>query len=140
MGLIPRDFNGSIDWFATAVLTFVIIAGVIAVLALMPGIGTPRDTSEYTGYAVDTEYEKGLIFTNTKVHLKTNPRSSEHETFCVAIPEDEDTFRTLQKAARNGQRVTVTYERGIYESPHDCYNDSSMVVDITVHNETYSNT
>lgn len=138
MGILPRDFDGSIDWFIVLLVTIAVVFVLIIALLMTPGIGTPRDTSEYTGYVVDTEYEKGFIFANTKVHLKTNPRSSEHETFCVAVPADEAQFRELQDAAVNQQRVTVTYERGIYEDPFDCFYDDSMVVDIQVHNDTAS--
>ena len=101
------------------------------------GIGTPRQNeSDYTGYIVDTENERGLIFPNTKIHLKTHPTSGTSEEFCITMPEDEEMLENARVALRDGRRVTVTYQRGIFENPWDCFDNSSMVLDIEVHDET----
>lgn len=119
------DYIGLGLIIVTAVLCIILVGAFI--FAMTPGAGTPRGESQYTGVVVDTEYESGLIFKNTIVHLKTNPRSSESEKFCVAIPEDSGLYDDLNEALRNGTRVTVTYSRGYYESPSTCFSDHSMV-------------
>ena len=100
------------------------------------GMATPRSESTYTGYVVDVEYEKGLLFKNTQIHLKTHPRSSAVENFCVIIPEDEQFVQTARDALIDQQRVAVTYERPFYVNPGQCAGGSSLVKDIEVLNQT----
>ena len=101
-----------------------------ATLAGCLGIGTPRGNSEYTGYVVDTEYERGLIFRNTTIHVKTDPKSGTGETFKIRIPEDRDLFEIAQEALSTGRRVRVFYKRGLFENPFDAFSNDSIVVDI----------
>ena len=96
----------------------------------------PRSESSYTGYMVDNEYEKGLIFPNTKVKMKTNPRSSEVEEFYIQIPEDEELYEKAEKALRDQNRVTIRYKRGVIENPTDAFGNASIVTDMEVHDET----
>lgn len=115
-----------------ALIAAAVVIGGLILFFMLPGVGTPRGESQYTGVVVDTEYESGFVFKNTIIHLKTNPRSSESETFCIAIPDDQAMYEQLNDALRNGTRVTVTYSRGIVENPFDCMMDHSLVRSVEV--------
>ena len=104
-------------------------------LAGCMGFGTPRSESRYTGYIVDTENESGVIFKNTSIYLKTNPRSSEAEVFYLEMPGDEEMLEKARTALREQRRVTVWYERGLWENPFDAYGDHSVLTDIELHEE-----
>lgn len=112
----------------------------LAGLAGCLGIGTPRSESSYTGYIVDNEYQKGLIFANTKILLKTHPTSSENEEFFIKIPGDEDLYDKAEQALREQRRVTVTYRRSFFENPFDAFSNASIATDIEVHDETAEDT
>lgn len=109
----------------------------VGALAGCMGFGSPRSESQYTGYIVDTENESGLIFKNTSIYLKTNPRSSEAEVFYLEMPGSEEMLEKARTALREQRRVTVWYERGIFENPSDAYANHSLLTDIELHDETF---
>lgn len=115
------------DFIVGVIVIGLAIIALIAVAFAMPGTGTPRESSTYTGYVVDVEYEKGYIFENTKVLMKTHPRSSEHEEFCVIVPDDREIVETARTALVNQTRVTVEYSRPLYVNPMHCFYDHSLV-------------
>lgn len=81
------------------------------------GFGSARGESTYTGYVVDTEIDKGLIFRTSQVHLKTHPRSSSGEEFCLTTEQHE---QEAKEYLQNQQKVTVTYSRPLWVSPFSC--------------------
>lgn len=102
---------------------------------LISGFGSSRAESQYTGQVVDIENEKGVVLQTTQANLKTNPRSSEHETFCIH-PDNREQLQPLRESLRNGQRVTITYDRPLYVPVWTCKGGTSIITDIEVSNQT----
>ncbi|WP_276273626.1 hypothetical protein [Haloarcula litorea] len=73
---------------------------------------------------VDTEIDKGFIFRTSQVHLKTHPRSSAVEEFCLVSDKQE---QKAEQYLRNQQKVTVTYSRPLWVSPFTCDAQLSIV-------------
>lgn len=129
MGLI-RDWTTII--VVLAIITVVLWAALMAVL----GLSTVRGQSDYTGYVVDMEYEKGIVFKTTQVKMKTHPRSSEHETFCVKVPDNGHQVDALREALAEQRRIRVEYSRPLYVPVWECDTGLSIVRDIEAVNET----
>jgi hypothetical protein len=104
---------------------------ILIVMALVAGIGAVRHESQYTGQVVDIENEKGIILQTSQAHLKTDSRSSEHETFCIH-PDNREQLEPLRQTLRDGQRVTITYERPMYVPVWTCQSGTSIITDIDV--------
>lgn len=120
-------------WLSVAVACIVVFSLFAFVLS---GTGSMRSQSTYTGYTVDVVEDKGLIFRPTWVNVKTHPRSSSHERFCI-LPRDEAAhLPTFRQALRDGARVEITYHRPLWVYPGDCSSDMAIVDDVTVVNST----
>lgn len=116
------------------VSALLVVATVIGTVGYMAGFDTVRHESDYSGHAVDLEVEKGLVFQTTQVHMKTNPRSSEHETFCVH-PDNHGQLDQIRTAVSNGHRMTVSYYRPLWVSPFDCEQGTSVITNVEIHEE-----
>ena len=68
--------------------------------------------------------DKGLIFRTSQVHLKTHPRSSAVEEFCLVNEQQE---QKAEEYLRNQQKVTVTYSRPFWVNPFTCEGGLSIV-------------
>lgn len=126
-------------------MTSVIIKGAAALLAVMLvtagfygllGIGSQRGESQYTGYVVDVVDDKGIVFKPSWVNVKTHPRSSSHEQFCILTEDKDDFLPVLRDALHEGHRVSITYERPLWVDPKECDQTHSIVTGVTVVNET----
>lgn len=117
-----------------------IVAGLLAALLALSvvltliwipisGLGQVRHESQYTGEVVDIENQKGMIMQTTQVHMKTNPRASSHETFCVH-PDNREQLDPLRSALRDSERVTITYSRPLYVAPWTCKSGTSIIREI----------
>ena len=108
--------------------------GILALLVVLyvigqAGFGDARGESLYTGYVVDTEVDKGVIFRTTTVHLKTNLDASSVESFCVKPEPEEDLLENLQEHQRNQDKVQIEYSRPYWVSPFGCSSGLSLVRD-----------
>ena len=83
-----------------------------------------RGESTYTGYVVDTEIDKGIAFRTSQVHLKTHPRSSSVEEFCLT---NETLEQNAQQYLEEEQKITVTYSRPLWVNPFTCEGGLSVV-------------
>lgn len=96
------------------------------------GLGTARAPSEYTGYVVDVEEDRGPpLLRTTQLKVKTHPRSSTTETFCVA-QDSEVVLETAYDAMGNQTRVTIDYERPFFVPRQQCQPQTSLVQNITL--------
>lgn len=110
---------------AAAVLTYAII-----------GIGSARAQSEYTGHVVDVVEDKGLIFRPSWVNMKTDPRSSDIQRFCIHPRDEERLLPKFYDAMESGDRHTITYSRPVWVSPQDCPSNAAIISDISPVNKT----
>ncbi len=109
-------------WLAFAVLVFGFLA--LSFIFTSLGFGSARGQSTYTGYVVDAEIDKGLLFRTSTVHLKTHPRASAVEEFCLPTDEFEKQASTY---LQDQQRVKVTYSRPYWVHPMTCSGGLSLV-------------
>lgn len=115
------------DWefrFWAAVLGLFLFVSVIG----YTGISAARGESTYTGYIVDTEINKGILFRTSTAHLKTHFRSSAHESFCLPTEELAQQAKQFQ---REEQKVRITYSRPLWVPPTKCDGGLSLIRDIT---------
>lgn len=73
---------------------------------------------------MDAELDKGMLFRTSTVHLKTHPRSSVVEEFCLPTDELE---RKASTYLQEQQRVEVTYSRPYWVNPKTCNGGISLV-------------
>ena len=112
---------------------FVALAAVICVgVVLLAGVSEVRQPSDYTGNVVDIENEKGIIFRTTQAHVKTDRRSSEHETFCVH-PDNREQLDTLRDGLQTDNRVTIEYSRPLYVPVWVCQSGTAIIDEVTIH-------
>lgn len=114
---------------SVAFILFIVVVA-LAAAGHHAGVDTPRGESEYTGYVVDVEHNKGLVLKTTQVHMKTQPRSSSKETFCV-MDKKTDHLQALRNALTNQSRVTISYSRPVYVSRFNCNPGLSIVRNVT---------
>jgi len=111
--------------YGWVVLLLFIVGGAVATQIF--GVGTPRGQSTYTGYVVDAEIDKGIVFRPSTIHLKTDQQASSVEEFCLVNKEQEDKARQL---SRNQTQVTVTYSRPLAVPIWKCQSGLSIVESI----------
>jgi len=113
---------------------------VLLVLAAMgygvAGLGVKRGQSEYTGHVVDVVEDRGVVFTPSWANMKTSPRSSDIQSFCITPAREDELVPKFYEAMKDGGRYTVTYERPLWVSPSTCRNEDAIVTDIQPVNST----
>lgn len=113
------------------VLTVVIILSLIAgVIVLFNGLGSKRGQSQYTGHVVDVAEDKGVVFTPDWAVMKTDPRSSDKQTFCIRPEDGSELLPQFYSAMESGDRFTVTYHRPLFVWPDTCRSQDAIVTDI----------
>lgn len=102
---------------------FVVIPGLLGFM----GISSMRAESTYTGYVVDVEHDKGVLFRTSQIHLKTHPRSSAVEEFCIHPSNEKEQLEKARQYLQQGEKVDVTYHRPLYVSHWQCEAGLSLV-------------
>lgn len=99
------------------------------------GLGGEVAESQYAGDVADIEEDSGIVWKTTQVEIKTDAEATEPETFCVAPKQTGEILPPLRQAQSDGDRVTVTYERGYVEPMWRCAweTDGRRIVDVTIH-------
>lgn len=120
------------------VVALVLIALIVGSVYLVKGFGEKRGQSEYTGHVVDVVEDKGVIFSPTWVNMKTNPRSSDIQSYCILPSDEEELLPKFYTAMEDGDRYTVEYQRPLYVNPHQCRNSDAIITDIRAVNQTES--
>lgn len=102
----------------------------------MMGISTSRAESQYTGHVVDVVEDKGIIFRPSWINMKTDPRSSDIQQFCIHPDDEDELLDDMYSAMESGDRYTITYSRPLWVSPHDCAGGQAIVHSIRPANST----
>ncbi|WP_042666111.1 hypothetical protein [Haloferax sp. ATB1] len=132
MNLDPFD-TGAIA--AGLAVLFVLLFTIALPVSYAAGVGSARAPSDYGGYVVDVEEDRGMLLRTTQIKMKTHPRSSSVETFCV-VDGDDEKLATARSALRNESRVTVEYHRPLWVPPWECQPGTSLVDDVEVVNSS----
>lgn len=117
-----------------ALAVFAMIFAGILLLALffhaIGGVSSARAESEYTGHVVDVVEDKGIVYRPSWVNMKTSPRSSDIQQYCIHPDDEARLLPKFYEAMEGGYRVTVTYSRPVWVSPFDCPSGTSIIQDI----------
>lgn len=136
---IPSESMGK--W---AVRIAVVIALILAAWGLFyagNGVGEIRGESQYTGHVIDVVEDKGLIFRPNWINMKTNPRSSDIQSYCIRPSDENSLLPQMYEAMEQGHRVTVSYSRPLWVNPHTCRSSDAILHSVEVVNESvYSGT
>lgn len=116
--------------FITIFITAVIVGGLLA------GLAPPTEESTYTGYVVDAEVDRGFIFRTTTIHMKTHPRSSVLERFCVLESNENSQLDQLRQSLYDQTRLRITYTRPAYVGIWDCNAHTTIIENIEIANKT----
>lgn len=109
-----------------AVVLLVVGAGIYGSM----GLGQQRAESQYTGHVVDVVEDKGYILTPTWVNMKTDPRSSDQQSYCIKPEDQDELLPKFYAAMESGDRYTVTYERPLWVSPNHCKDGDAIITGI----------
>lgn len=123
------------DLKVVAAILGVVLLGALGFYGLA-GLGDQRAESEYTGHVIDVVEDKGVIFRPSWVNMKTNPRSSDVQKYCIHPSDEDELLPEFYEAMEQGHRVTVTYSRPLWVSPNDCPSGTAIIQDIRVVNES----
>lgn len=124
------------NWAKIVALCIVVTVVLLAIIVALTGFGSIRGQSEYTGHVVDVVEDKGVVFRPTWVNMKTDPRSSDIQQYCVLPDDEREILPEFYDAMESGDRVTVTYERPLWVNPNDCNGSQSIITDVRYANET----
>lgn len=127
--------RGSFGAALGAVTLFMIVMLALFVTGVFFGFGGQVSESQYAGDVADVEEDSGIVWKTTQVEIKTDAEATEPETFCVAPKRTGEILPPLRQAQSDGDRVTVTYERGYVEPMWKCEGttDGRRIVDVTIH-------
>jgi uncharacterized protein YxeA len=105
----------------------IIISIIIIILAILFvitfGIFQNPNSGQHTGYITSVE-KSGIILQTWTVYVKTDPQSSQEDTYCVT---DSDTIASLQNYEKERLPVTVYYTAPILLWRWQCGNESSII-------------
>jgi hypothetical protein len=98
------------------------------------------NSGQHTGYVTSVE-QSGLIWKTWTVYIKTDPQSSQEDTYCVTDPKVVSDLQTL---VIGKDSVTVYYSIPLLTWKWRCGSEQSMIVTIgdqsTVNSETVNTT
>lgn len=110
---------GGVD---AAIVILIVICAVIYGAVSISHIG-PANSGQHTGYISSVEQE-GWIWKTWRVYVKTDPQSSQEDSYCV---EDPTVIQELQDAEENRDLVTVTYSAPYIVFNWQCGGESSII-------------
>lgn len=129
-----KELAKNIAFWGVIILVSVLILSVIIYGAL--GVGERRGQSQYTGHVVDVVEDKGLILQPTWTNMKTDPRSSDIQSYCITPDREDELLPKFYNAMEDGDRYTVTYHRPLWVNPNHCDSGDAIITDIQPVNES----
>lgn len=76
---------------------------------------TVGKNGSHTGYVTAVE-QRGLIWKNYRVYVKTDRSSSQEDVYCIQ-EDNDDLADKLKEFEKNKQQITVKYSRFVYLFP-----------------------
>jgi len=119
---MKKQFNkGAAD--GGLVIGFLIIA--VIILFCTANLHIPN-SGQHTGYVSSVE-QSGLFWKTWTAYIKTDPQSSQEDTYCVTDPS---VVSELQSAATERSSVTVYYSVPLLTGKWQCGNEQSIIQSI----------
>src|ERR1035437_4699611 len=128
MPLTRKKMTNNTNYFdsqETTALTFVFLVIGIIVLAFTASFHIPN-SGQHTGYVTSVE-QSGIIWKTWTAYIKTDPQSSQEDTYCVTDPK---TVTALQSAETEKSSVTVNYSVPWMTWKWQCGGEQSMIQSI----------
>src|ERR1700692_2816547 len=107
-------------------LKSLIIVLIVAYLILyLPIFGWHHETGdgEHTGYISAVE-RTGIFFKTFRVYLKTDPQSSQEDSYCVVDPK---VYSQLEQLSEQKVQVTVSYLSWLVSGIKNCGGENAVV-------------
>jgi hypothetical protein len=126
------DIEGWIDKSPIIRLTALILGG-LAVLVVVVGVPfvciakVGGADGRHVGFVTAVEQQKNLTWDSTVVYFKTNPESTQEDTYCVVDPEVRD---TLEVYARKRQTVEIRYQNDLVMWRQECNGGGSIITEV----------
>ena len=98
---------------------------IIGVIAYLPIFGWHKETAdgEHTGYITSVE-RTGILFKTFRVYLKTDPQSSQEDSYCVVDPA---VYSQLEKLSEQKTQVTVSYFSWLVSGIKNCGGENAVI-------------
>lgn len=117
---------------AFLVVSLVLLLGVIQVGHKF--VHRPIEDGQYSGQAIEVEYETGFLMQTSTVYLKTDPTSSRFESLCIPDAPSNPLTDRLRDAATGKREVTAHYHTPLVVPPWDC-STTPILDDLEVHTD-----
>lgn len=109
------------------ITSVVLIVFVVLFLYSFAFFQTPN-SGQHTGYVTSVE-KSGTIFKTWIIYFKTDPQSSQEDTYCIIDP---DVLTNLQNFEKERLPITVYYSAPIILWRWQCENKSSIISSVSV--------
>jgi len=107
---------------------FVVVC--IALFVYLFSVFQTPDSGQHTGYVTAVE-KTGIVFQTWTAYIKTDPQSSQEDTYCVT---DSHTISDLQTYEKDRTPVTVYYSTPILLGSWQCAHPASIIHSVSVTN------
>lgn len=103
----------------------IIVLIVIGVILYLPIFGWHKETADgkHTGYITSVE-RTGIFFKTFRVYLKTDPQSSQEDSYCVVDPK---VYSQLEQLSQQKTQVTVSYFSWLVSGMKNCGGESAVI-------------
>jgi hypothetical protein len=116
-------------------LSFFVLLAVIIIFVFIFGTIHVPNAGQHTGYVTSVE-ESGIISKTWTAYIKTDPQSSQEDSYCVT---DLSTINQLQTASKNRTPVTVDYSAPLIVWKWQCGSEQSIINAVESSNNTGNN-
>lgn len=96
------------------------------------GIHIDTGSGQHTGYVTAVEQE-GIFFKTTRVYFKTDPQSSQEDSYCV-LPASKFLVTTLDDAAAKRALITLSYSSYLLTGMTECGAENEYITQISAGN------
>jgi hypothetical protein len=98
---------------------------ILGAILYLPIFGWHKETAdgEHTGYITSVE-RTGLFFKTFRVYLKTDPQSSQEDSYCVVDP---NIYSQLERFSQQKTQVTVSYFSWIISGIKNCGGEDGVI-------------
>ncbi len=99
---------------------------ILGAILYVPFFGWHYSTGsgEHTGFVTAVEHN-GVVFKTGRVYVKTDPQSSQEDSYCVVDPKVYEQLRSFSEAKSS---VTVEYDSWLVSGLKNCGGESAVIV------------
>ena len=113
--------------YLIAIIAFVIL---VPIYFTITGLHVDTGSGTHTGYITAVE-QNGLFFKTWTVYVKTDPQSSQEDTYCLP-PVSSFLVTTLKDAEDKRALVTVGYGSWLFAGIKNCNGEADYIQNISL--------